>query len=255
MGTWPPMASSCRLAFLPFRRCVVALLLGIPLPAAPADDEIRIVLRSFIPNVHTTNPAYVLPVPGAPRKSMIPGPGASARGGECYETDHRSFSPDPDASARVTTDFVLLAASPPGTRLLRGGIAHRAGATVQRDCATGKELARKNAHVENCSIGKPAAADGQVQVVVGCRAGNPFFLVAPQIEYNGSFTYNKATKTLSFTGTVGDFPAFEAYASLNGKPLVKLFAIAPKPGATVWNLWDLGLGFSSRAVEVKPTKL
>lgn len=232
-----------------------SVTLGLPAAAVGADDEVRILIRSFIPNAHPTNPNYILPVPGHAGKFMIAGPGASKTGGKCYDTDHRSFSSQPKDSARLTSDFVLVASRAPTIRAAQGSAVHRADATIERDCPTGKESDSKTASIGACSIGNPAAADKKVQVVMSCSGGNPFFAAAPKIDYGGSFIYDTAAKTLSFKGNVGNFPAFEAYASLNGKPFVKLFSTPPKPGSSVWALFDAGLGVGTRGIEVQPTKL
>jgi hypothetical protein len=165
--------------------------------------------------------------------------------GSCFDTDHREFSADPAASARVVTDITIVLGNPVHVRPSFGVAAHRAGATVKRNCADGSEQKKATADVGSCTVGAPASADNLVQVVLGCSAGNPLVPGAPKIDYSGTITYDKRAKTLAILATVGNFPAFEAYASLNGKPFKKIFAVGPAPGSTPWALFDAGLGFWS----------
>ena len=239
--TLPPKALCGALALTGF------LVAGGPVHAA--DPEVHIVVRSFIPKTHATNADLILPVPGNPGLFMISGPFAFLGSEACFVTDHRDFSDAASASARIATDFILVAGSTPSIKFAPGG-PHKAGATVHRTCSSGKVVETKTAGIGGCFIGKPAAADGKVQVVFSCSAGNPFYALGPKIDYGGSLIYDTAAKTVSFKGTVGAFPAFEGCAAHGTKKLVKMFAFPPAPGSSPRALFELGLGLASRGIEV-----
>lgn len=216
-----------------------------------ADDTIRFFIRAFIPKSHTSNPDAIKPIPGEPGRFML----VDVLPTEfCFDTDHRQFSSDPAASARLTSDITLSLSKPPAINP-SSSKSHRAGTTIRRICATGKQERAATADVNACSIGNPAEGDNRIQVVLSCSAGNPLVTGAPKIDYGGTLTYDREARTVGFKGTVGNFPAFEAYAALNKRPFVKIFAFEPAPGSTPWALFEAGLGLQSRSVEGIPTKL
>lgn len=216
-----------------------------------AQDTVRFIVRAFIPKSHPTMPDAIKPVPNKPGLFMLPDVLPT---GFCFDTDHREFSAEPAASARLSTDVKLVLSNPVQAQATSGA-AHQAGTTVRRKCATGGGETTGTPSVSACHMGHPAAADNLVQLVLGCSAGNPLVPGAPKIDYGGTITYDKAAKTLAFRGTIGNFPAFEAYASYNGKPFKQIFTADPAPGSTPWALFDAGLGFQSRPLNVGSVKL
>jgi hypothetical protein len=102
-------------------------------------------------------------------------------------------------------------------------------------------------------IGAPAIADGIVQITVDGRASNPLVTPSPDIKYSGTFTYNTRTNTLRFQGSTGVFPAYEAYAQLNGGPIVTLIQNMPRQNTTVCNLIDFGTGLQLQSVDTTVT--
>lgn len=235
---------------------LVLILIGFPLSSdtvLAAEDQVRILVRSFIPSSHPGNPTYMRPIPNTPGKFMIPGP----FDGKCFDTDHRGFSIDPVASSRMASDAVLVSGPNPTIKPASGNEIHRAGVTIERECASGKESRRGTASTNACVNGQPAyAADlHQTQIVLTCQGRNPLVpAIGPRIDYGGTFTYDSQKKTISFKGNVGLFPAFEAYASLNGGPLIELFRYGPEGKDAKW-LWDAGLGLNSHPLEVQPVTL
>jgi hypothetical protein len=213
---------------------------------------VRFFVRAFIPKSHPTKPDAIKPVPDKQGRFMVSDPLPT---GLCFDTDHREFSDSPAASARLATDITLVLNNPVQVKPSAGNAAHKVGATIRRRCKDGGGEESKTASVGSCHIGQPAAAGDEVQVVLGCSAGNPFVPGAPRIDYGGTITYNRAQRTLAFQATVGNFPSFEAYASVNGKPFKKIFAVGPVPGSTPWALFDGGLGFASRPIAKVPVKL
>jgi hypothetical protein len=235
------------------------ILLAASVPPVP-DQPVRVHLwvKAFIPKVHPTNPGYVKPVPGAPGKWMIPGPTPAD---QCFYTDHRDFSSDRSASARVTSEFYLV---------INGNSAvtevavpaphiHTAGISTKVNCSTGVVIGQKPGVFSRLhsmgstppedSIGKPAVAGAQVQVIFGVATTNPFAppLVSPAIDYSIDYTYDTSSKKLSFAATLGDFPAYEAYAQLGNGSVVTVFRVPPVSN-TPWGLYDFGTGLNTRRI-------
>ncbi len=73
----------------------------------------------------------------------------------------------------------------------------------------------------------------------GCIAGSP------NIDYEGTFEVDLATRSVKFTGLIEPFPAFEIYFSINNGAPYTLYREMPLEGKTPW---DLYLG-PSRAVD------
>jgi hypothetical protein len=70
------------------------------------------------------------------------------------------------------------------------------------------------------------------------EAGDPLVSAAADIDYEGMLIVTPGSPgglNLVFSGKIDSFPAFEAYASLDGKTKT-LFRIPPPPGNTVQSL-------------------
>jgi hypothetical protein len=161
-------------------------------------------------------------------------------------TDNRGFSDDVSASSRVVTEFILVIAGNTATvEKANNRDLQRIGPSHKVDCRTGVDIVPpKSASTANMHLGTPAVADGLVEIVVDGRANNPIPPISPDIQYGGSFTFNTNDNTLRFKGSVAVFPAYEAYAQVEGGPLTTVFQSPPAPGSTAFNLIDLGTGIA-----------
>lgn len=222
---------------------VVALFSG----ATFADDRVHVWVKAFIPRDHPGNPGYIFAVPGHPGQFILHEPA----GAYCAATDSRSFSNDPAASARLTTEFVLtvngqVVIGPSGPRpMFVTGLSHRV------DCTTGADvMPPQRAPTSGMHVGQPAFAEGVAQVVFDGRASYPFIPLAPEIQYGGTVTFNVASRALRFQGSTKMFPAYEAYAQLNDGPIAALFRLPPGAGTTVVSLLELGTGLQQRAIDI-----
>ena len=243
-----------------------------------SEDELRIWIKAFIPNELPANKKWSRRIPGQKDRWIFRGPkllGPNVG----FETDHRGFSNDPRAEAKVTTDFTLRFDGEKAEMSPPGSIAHQPGTSRRVDYETGE--VQKQAKGEfswgGRALGSPAVADGQVQIKGGMSIKNPLaypdaavtrlllwaslplFWVfwasalwhgdravahlarkfAPYIDYSFDFTYAKDSRGLSYRFTAGQFPAFEAYASLNGSPTRELLTLMPESESPV-TLYDLG---------------
>lgn len=240
--------------------CVVALIFlsmaALP-PPLQADTRVHIWVKALIPKVNPVAPNGVKQVPGTTDKWMIDGP----PGTPCFMTDHRAFSDDRAASARVTTEFFLVIDAS-GARVdvpVPLAHVHTAGTSTEVNCQTGAIIEQKpgvfskphaiGSKPPEDSMGKPATAGSQSQVIFGVATVNPFAppLISPAIDYLLDLIYDTATKKLSFKATLGQFPAYEAYAQLDNGPTVTLFRASPTT-PTPWGLYDFGTGLATRAV-------
>jgi hypothetical protein len=85
----------------------------------------------------------------------------------------------------------------------------------------------------------PIANNGLLTVEFSCSANNPCAsasIIAGDIDYRGTVRFDRQTRTLEFDGKIDDFPAFEAYATINDGAGFTLFTLAPPQGNTVMNL-------------------
>lgn len=206
-----------------------------------AANELRIWVKAFIPKEHPTNPSYVQPRPGHQGEFMIPDPTDSS---VCFATDHRLFSSDPAASARLTSSITVNFSDGNLTEVP----SHEIGPTHVYWCADGTaKHPAKAADKDQMFWGTPAQAEGSVQVTLEGQANNPHVFASPNIYYAGNFLFDTNNKTLDFQMTIGSFPAFEAYAQLDGGDVVQLFTRNPADGASVWSLISFG-GLNTRNV-------
>lgn len=242
-----------------FRISAIASMCMSQCGLASASDNVRIIVRGFIPNHHPGLETALVPVPGSPGKTMVK-MDLPLFPTSCFATDDRMFSNRPDASARVTGDFTLVASASPKVEPAVAAARYRAGLTTKFDCATGKIEKSATATTSSCYVGTPAYADNLVQVVVSCKASDPLvpFIperFSPDMFFQGTFTYSLQDKTLRFKGDIGAFPSFETYASLNGGAWKTVVTKAPKVGAGPLSLIDLWQHINNQGVNAPPVKL
>lgn len=176
-----------------------------------------------------------------------------------YLTDQRVFSDAPNASARMRS-WLEVKLDPLGIAIARSG--HESSGTTEVDLETGEKLGFEIAKMKNCVWsmrptvpstpmsprqafpGPAMPGGGSVQgkalvVTLIAAACDPLVSASADIDYEGEFVVTPGAKpgdlTVEFTGKIDSFPAFEAYASLNGKTKT-LFTADPPPGNTVTSL-------------------
>lgn len=60
---------------------------------------------------------------------------------------------------------------------------------------------------------------------------NPLVRGSPNIDLVGTLTVDRVNRFVEFVGKVDEFPAFEAYVSINGGAPRTIGQLGPKPGA------------------------
>jgi len=192
--------------------CAFWYALGAVAPAAKAADDVHIWVRGFIPDLAAT--------PG-----ML-----KASDGGCIATDRRSWSDATDASARLSSDFhLVLNEGTPSIRPTRQKV-NASAANRQVDCQTLQELAAAPARLLADEVGEPVQIQEKTQVTVLAAVPDPQRTWSSStINYGATFTYDPSTKTLEYQAATGLFPAYEAYATLNGGPVIPVFRSGPLP--------------------------
>lgn len=233
---------------------------------APTEGQcVDVLVRAFIPSapaLSQNNPIF--PVPGKEDRWMIPGPLAQISGykppplstkaraelGEpspamlqtCYVGDNRSYSSDLQATSRVwlnfsmrvgETDFELDPSS------VKKGT-HRSYAV---HCETGEALEDAKADANAVSVEALPASEGVAGVKITLAGRNPLIpaVFSPLLELEGTFTYSREDLTVSFDGKREAFPAYEAYARLNGGDWRTVFATGPDKDASAFSIADYGV--------------
>jgi hypothetical protein len=190
---------------------------------------IDIWIRSFIPIIHEGNPGYTLPLPTNPAHTMIRDPNWFST--SCYLTDQRQFSDDPEASVRMGSHVVIKTGE-----LATVVVSDKSSSqSVEISCETGAERCRKPVDMSRTTFGLINQEGDALRLRVHGEANNACFRGAPSIQYDGEFVVDLTEGTIKFDGTVGKFPAFEAYARANDGTIQKIFQEPPVPRSTV--LW------------------
>jgi hypothetical protein len=232
-------------------------------------------LNAFIPMTVT---GYTVPITTGTNagKTAVPLPGLARLNplnlikmpDTGYLTDQRGFSDVVTASVRMRSlaEIDVSGSVPAFTSGL-----HETSGTTEVDMVTGVTRAFGKANMSRCSwratTARPAMSGtahipfgGPVVVNTGViitdtltlslvgAAGDPLVWTAADIDYTGSFSVRKVTTptpalVVSFDGLLDNFPAFEAYASLNGTTKT-IFTSSPPAGNTVTDL----LGGATRPV-------
>lgn len=193
---------------------------------------VKVWINAFIPR---SIPGYTRRVPAGVHagKTMIPGPNPSS---DCYLTDQRDFSNHIHARSRmhseVKVDFT----------------GSRATITQWHKCDLTTELDCEDGDVESTGTGStsrmhfrllPTSTPRLAVISFNCAASNPCAPTSAlfgDIDYNGTLTINHAARSVRFDGMIDQFPAFEAYATINDGAGVTIFREPPPAGHTVMNL-------------------
>lgn len=199
---------------------VIATLLLVQ--TASAADDVQVWIRAFIPDavaVGTTVPVV----------STSGGAALKASDGGCIATDQRTWSDERGARARLVSDFHLLVDGVSGVQLQSSGKPVTVAAGIRSvDCGSGVEIAVLPAQLLADEVGIPAQTDRGAQISVLAAVADPLRpWSSATIHYDATFIYHPSSRTLEYQALTGFFPAYEAYAALNGGPAVTVFRSGP----------------------------
>ena len=191
--------------------------------AGPANDEVTVDfwINAFIPlSVPGITEAY----PKDLTKSMIRGVPVI---GDCFLTDQRSFSSAISAPARMHSQATVKVSSVTNS----WSQVHFCGETVEVDCEDGDVESRKTQTNSGMAFNLILGSNNKVILDFKAARNNPLVTGSPDIDLVGTLTVDRVGKFVEFVGKVDDFPAFEAYVSINGGAPRAVATLGPKPGA------------------------
>ena len=158
---------------------------------------------------------------------------------DCYLTDQRTFSKDIHAKSRMHSEF-RIDFTGSTARLTQW---HNCDYTTELDCEDGDVECHKKGATDRMSFrirsSGPPASTGPIAIEMECAAYNPCSpssRLFGDIDYKGTVTVDPVARRVEVDAMIDQFPAFEAYATINDGAGVALFQIAPPSGNTVMNL-------------------
>jgi hypothetical protein len=153
---------------------------------------------------------------------------------DCYLTDQRSFSADIHAKSRMHSEFKL--AYSRGTPTMTQW--HNCDLTTELDCEDGCVECQKTGKVNRMKF-ELVSVGSNAEIVMDCAASNPCSpssRLFGDIDCEAVIRYDPVARLLEIEGKIDQFPAFEAYATMNDGAGVAIFQLSPPAGNTVMNL-------------------
>lgn len=147
--------------------------------------------------------------------------------GGCFLTDQRSFSSARGASSRMHSEAFIWV-KPDGYTWSQE---HHCGETVKVDCGDGHVEGRKTQNNDNMAFKLLSGSSSRVVLDFKAGRNNPLVAFSPDINLEGTLTVDRVNKFVQFQGKVDEFPAFEAYVSINGGSPLTIGVLGPKAGA------------------------
>lgn len=188
--------------------------------AEPPAGGVEIWIRAFIPDpAHAGRAAeYVIPRPGNPAESIVrllPTDRLPNRAAPpCFATDNRGFSSSEGTTARLETRFTIAPVQGGGARVTPSSGRTTASQTIEVNCSTGAQVATAPGKVDRDTLGRPAIADGTIQVIGQVTGKNELAArgLAPAIDYSFDVRWSPSSGRLIIAVSYGSFPSLEVYA-------------------------------------------
>jgi hypothetical protein len=210
-------------------------------------NSIDIWLNAFIPSSACITKGDVFVVEGPP--GPLP---------RFFAGDQREFSDQREASARMHSEVRIEGLGSDNPSIVsqtnrcgesqeidhEGNVVAAATASASRMFFTnlrGSQTVDPEGGVDN-------GIAGSIQIDVVGSAGMPLVAVAPDIDYSGSITIDRAEGNVLFRGAVSQFPAFEIYFSVNDRPTVTLAQLAPLVPLDLFGAENRAIDASTRIV-------
>ncbi|MDT4832162.1 hypothetical protein FQZ97_657050 [compost metagenome] len=213
----------------------------LPLVSAAFESEVRFAIRAFIPSAHPEISDYIKKTDKG--TFVVPAPVGSS----CYESDNRLFSSSDNTSSRVSVNILLKVSD---RDMVVVDARKVVGETKKVDCVSGLDLeAPKRANDSTVTVGEVKKDRLSRTLFFRAATPNPFFLIAPKIDFSGYIKYDVLRRTITVKGMTGYFPSYEAYYSVNGGGWVKVVNLPPYKDSTAWSLTDFNMGINTRNFE------
>jgi hypothetical protein len=204
-----------------YRQCMALCQRSSPPPSPPTTTprwSVHFWLNAYIPG---NIPNYTRVLTGGPfaGQTVVPVPFMTTY---CALTDQRSASSSYGASARMRSDAVFDVGASGFTRFVPD---HLPGVTTEVVCVSGVRTCSEQARRTGMGWGTPNRDASSSWVSLEVAANNPCTpgSASPPIKYDGVVMVTPARRLIEFIGHVSEFPAFEAYASINGGAPQRLF--------------------------------
>lgn len=212
---------------------------GSEAPAATEVQRVRVWINAFIPRTLQSSNMYGRTFRNGPDgRTFVLGPDPQRRAG--YLTDQREFSTDANASSRFHAEAIIDVARNGAPRL--ASQQSWCNATVAIGTLSGNVLCEKSAGNENLRFIVADESSSGVALELSAAAANPCveflgFDPAPHIKADLLIKVDSRTRRVQISGKVTQFPAFEAYASVNDGPVQALFRKMPVANKSPWDLY------------------
>jgi hypothetical protein len=153
---------------------------------------------------------------------------------DCYLTDQRDFSDDIHAKSRMHSEFRIdfTARVPTMTQW------HNCDFTTECDCEDGEVECHQQGKTDRMQF-RLLQTNPTLKISLKGAGNNP---CAPtsrlfgDIDYEGTILFDPVSRTIEIDTLIDEFPAFEAYATINDGAGTALFREPPPTGNTVMNL-------------------
>ncbi|KAL4923643.1 uncharacterized protein BDV17DRAFT_276565 [Aspergillus undulatus] len=178
-------------------------------------------IKAFIPlNVAGVTRSY-------PKDSDMTMIGGIPIVGDCFLTDQRGFSNASDAKARMSSQAWVWI-NPKGYRWSQQ---HYCDETTEVDCEDGDVEGRETQNNDGMKFSLLTGSNTSVILGFQAARNNPLVTGSPDIDLTGTLIVDRDDKFVEFVGKVDEFPAFEAYVSINKGSPREVARLGPKPDA------------------------
>ncbi|KAI9862247.1 MAG: hypothetical protein M1813_004722 [Trichoglossum hirsutum] len=178
-------------------------------------------IKAFIP-LHVDGVTKTYPKDSS--KSMIQGIPII---GDCFLTDQRGFDSASGAKSRMNSEAWIWV-RPDGYSWSQE---HHCDESTEVDCEDGDVEGTKTQTNNNMAFKELSGSSSKVVLDFKAARNNPLVTGSPDIDLIGTLTVDRVNKFVEFVGKVDEFPAFEAYVSINGGSPSTIAQLGPKPGA------------------------
>jgi hypothetical protein len=117
---------------------------------------------------------------------------------------------------------------------------HNCDLTTEVDCEDGTIERTGKGSISRMKFARlSSVGSSKIVIKMECAASNPCAptsRVFGDIDYSGRIMVDATARSIEIDGMIDQFPAFEAYATINDGAGVTMFQLSPPSGNTVMNL-------------------
>ena len=161
---------------------------------------------------------------------MVPGPLPIS---DCFLTDQRDFSMEPSSGTVTSRIAAYIRFDETGRILQREFVPSY---SVEVDCEDGEQECRNLVDTSGGSIGDIGFIGTRLRLQIVGKASDACFNGAPNLNFDVTFDIDPASKQVMASGSIDNFPSFEALIRTNGGPMKRIFALPPAPGTSAFGV-------------------